>query len=115
MLLMEVQILTYSFTIHFFVITIFGMILGFIYSGERNPVMKITELVVFLSVTLSLFGPAGQTAILVLPFAVSSYYGWMIRGNTENIESLRKRRLFLLAAISFGLILAFATAFFFDV
>ena len=107
--------MSYEFTAHLFVTTIFGITLGFIYRGKRNLMMKIAELATFLTIASGLFGPAGCTAILVLPFAVSFYYGWMIRGNAENIESLRKRRLFLLAATFFGLMIAFATAFFFDV
>jgi len=77
--------------------------------------MKITEIAVFLSVALSLFGPAGRTAILVLPFAASFYYGWVIRGNANNIESTRKRVLFYLVALVFGLIGTFASAFFFEI
>lgn len=110
--LMEVWILFFSFTIHPFLITIIGILLGFIYCGEQNPVMKSVELTIFLSIALNLFGPAGRTAILTLLFGICFYYGWVVRGNAESIESIRKRRLFLLAAASLGLVVAYASAFF---
>jgi len=107
--------LSLEFTPHIFVMVIFGIILGFIFYGERDPFKRVVVIALFLTFLSSLFGPAGRTAILVLPFVASFYYGWVIRGNANNIESTRNRVLFYLVALVFGLIGTFAAAFFFEI
>lgn len=113
--MLEVQVLSHEFTLYIFATTVFGIILGFAYRGERSQTIKIAEIAAFLSVASSLFGPAGRTAVLTLPFVASFYYGWLIRGSLDNIESSRNRRLLFIVAALFGLVGAFATAFFFEI
>ena len=104
-----------EFTPHIFVMLIFGVILGFVFYGEQDPLKRVVVIALFLTFLSSLFGPAGRTAILILPFTASFYYGWVIRGNANSIESARNQVLFYLIALVFGLICTFAAAFFFNI
>lgn len=87
-------------------VTATGIVLGLFLSRERNPLLKVAILALFLTFLTGLFGPAGITIFVALIFAASFYYGWVITGNASIIEPMTKRVLFYLAALIFALITA---------
>ena len=89
-----------------------GALLGFIFSGERNPLTRVGIVALFLTFLAALLGPAGRTAVIALLFAISFYYGWVIRKNAGRIESIRNRMLFYFVAMVLALIVMFAIAIF---